>query len=123
MQTSQTCQTNTSRDRGLGLICISSRAKAALITTFLQAAINPNFTRNSYHNILYRHFVLEDKTAPMTRPTYFGEDFFKTIFQINDSVPNFEKISIKGVYEFLISSILRAKIDLPGIQGISLNGL
>ena len=39
-------------DGGLGLLNIQVRARAALISTFLQTAINPNFTRNSYHNYL-----------------------------------------------------------------------
>ena len=33
-------------DGGLGLICISCRAKAALITTFLETAIYQKFIRN-----------------------------------------------------------------------------
>ena len=75
------------KDGGLGLICISSRAKAALIPTFFQTAINPNFIRNSYHNLLYRHFVLEEQTLPMISPPYFRGDFFATIGKIKGSTP------------------------------------
>ena len=107
------------KDGGLGLICISSRAKAALITTFLLTAINPNFIRNSYLNLLYRHFVLEKQTPPMIRPPYFGEGFFETIRRLKSSIPSIELISIKGVYDFLVSSTLRAEIEIPGTQGSS----
>ena len=107
------------KDGCLGLICISSRAKAAFITTFLQTAINPNFIRNSYHNLLYRHFVLEEQTPIMIRPPYFGDGFFETIRRLKSSIPSIELISIKGVYDFLVSSTLRAEIQVPGIQGSS----
>ena len=51
--------------------------------------------------------------------TYFGGDFFETIRKLKDSTPNLELISIKGVYDFLISSTLRAEIEIPGTQGSS----
>ena len=38
---------------GLGLLCIQTRATAALIFSFLKIAICPDFNRNFYHNILY----------------------------------------------------------------------
>ena len=38
------------KDGGLGLLHIRYRAKAALLSTFLQTAINSNFYRNNYHN-------------------------------------------------------------------------
>ena len=37
-------------DGGLGLIHIQTRARAALLSTFLQTAIGKQFTRNHYHN-------------------------------------------------------------------------
>ena len=40
-------------DGGLGLIHIQTRARAALLSTFLQTAIGKQFTRNHYHNHLY----------------------------------------------------------------------
>ena len=88
-------------DGGLGLICISCRAKAALITTFLQTAINQKFIRNPYPNLLYRHFVLEEQTPPIIQPIYFGEGFFETVKKMKESIPNIELIYIKGVYDFL----------------------
>ena len=54
---------------GLGLICIQTRATAALITTFLQTAINPKFIRNEYHHVLYRHYVLDKKNPSTKTPT------------------------------------------------------
>ena len=48
---------------GLGLTCMRARAKAALISAFLETAINPKFIRNHYHNQLYRCRIL-NKRAP-----------------------------------------------------------
>ena len=49
------------KDGGLGLLHIRYRAKAALLSTFLQTAINPNFYRNNYHNVMYRKYVLNEQ--------------------------------------------------------------
>ena len=71
-------------DGGLGLMNIQIRAKAALISTYLQTAINPNFIRNHYHNLLYRYFVLKEQTPPIISPPYFGEDFFEIIRKLKE---------------------------------------
>ena len=108
------------KEGGLGLVCISSRAKAALITTFLQTAINPNFIRNSYHNHLYRHLVLQEQPTPLISPPYFSGEFYETIRSLKNTPVNIELISSKGVYDFIIASTLRAETEIPGTQG-SLN--
>ena len=92
---------------GLGLICIQTRATAALITTFLQTSINPTFTRNFYHNDLYRKYVLDEDIPAIVIPPSFKGDFFPNIRRLKDSSPNIEKISLKGVYDFLMSETLR----------------
>ena len=66
-------------DGGLGLFHITSRAKAALIATFLQTAANPNFQRDHYHNTLYRHYVLEEDIPAPAIPPHFRGDFFSNI--------------------------------------------
>ena len=91
---------------GLGLMCIQTRATAALITTFLQTAINPNFTRNYYHNDFRRYVLDEDITALIIPPSFKG-DFFPNIRRLKDSSPNIEIIPLKGVYDFLMSETLR----------------
>ena len=94
---------------GLGLLCIQTRPTAALISTFLQTAINPKFDRNHYHNLLYRRYVLDDITSDIKIPPYFMGDFFPTIRRLKDSVANIDKISLKGVYDHLMSDILRVE--------------
>ena len=69
-------------DGGLGLMNIQVRAKAALISTFLQTAVNPNFSRNFYHYHLYRYFVLGENFPKPDIPPNFAGDFFPTIRKI-----------------------------------------
>ena len=97
---------------GLGLLCIQTRATAALISTFLQTAVNPKFDRNHYHNILYRRFVLDNITSVIKIPPYFMGGFFPIIHRIKNSVVNIEQISIKGVYDFLMSDTLRIETQI-----------
>ena len=61
---------------GLGLICIQTRASVSLISTFLQTAINPDFDRNHFHNLLYRQYVLGDNIEAPKIPPYFAGEFF-----------------------------------------------
>ena len=42
---------------GLDFVHIECQAKAALIMTFLQTAINPNFQSNNFIQTLYLHYV------------------------------------------------------------------
>ena len=97
---------------GLGLLCIQTRATAVLISTFLQTAVNPKFDRNHYHNLLYCRYVLDDNTFIIKIPPYFMGDFFPIIHRIKNSVVNIEKISLKGVYDFLMSDTLRIKTQI-----------
>ena len=84
-------------------MCIQTRATAALITSFLQTAINPTFTRNYYHNDLYRRYVLDEDIPDLIIPPSFKGDFFPNIRRLKDSNLNIEKISLKSVYDFLMS--------------------
>ena len=83
------------------------------ITTFLETAINSKFSRNHYHNQLFRCYVLNERVPALKIPPYFGEDFFEIIRRLNSSIDNIEQISIKGVYDYLMSSILRTEIQTP----------
>ena len=55
---------------GLGLFHIKHRALAALIFTFFQTAINPNFRRNYYHESLFNNYVL-GVSHSLKIPIYF----------------------------------------------------
>ena len=89
------------------------RARAALISTFLETAINPRFIRNHYHNQLYRCRILSERAPALKALPYFDEEFFQTIRKLKKSVSNIEDISIKQVYDFLMSSVLNKEIDPP----------
>ena len=98
---------------GLGLTCMKLRAKAAMISSFLETAINPKFSRNNYHNQLFRCYGLNERASALKIPPYFEDDFFNIICNLNRSMANIEQISIKGVYDFLMSSILKNEIEPP----------
>ena len=98
-------------DGGLGFLNIQVRAKAALISTFLQTAINPNFTRNFYHNYLYRHYILGENFPKQEIPPNFSGDFFQTIRRIKDSPIDIEKCTLKQVYNFLMKDGLNVNKD------------
>ena len=82
---------------GLGLINIQVRARAALISTFLQTAINPNFSRNNFHNYLFRHFVLGENFPKPDIPPNFAGDFFPTIRKLKASLISLEECNLKTV--------------------------
>ena len=94
-------------DGGLGLTNIQIRAKAALISTFLQTAINPKFCRNFYHNYLFRHFNMEENFQKPDIPPNFAGDFFPTIRRLKDSNVTVEDCSLKDIYNFLMTDVLR----------------
>jgi exonuclease III len=94
-------------DGGLGLQHIHCRANAALISTFLQTAINPIFNRNHYHNVLYRHYVLlEPIAAPPPVPPHFKGDFFPSIRALAETGDP-GSMSLRDVYRFLLDRVLR----------------
>ena len=96
-------------DGGLGLINIQIRAKAALILTFLQTAINHKFCRNFYHNYLYRHFIMGENLPKPDIPPNFAGDFFPTIRRLKTSSINIEDCTLKNVYNFLMTDILQTE--------------
>ena len=87
------------------------RARAALISTFLETAINHRFIRN--HNQLYRCRILSERAPALKAPPCFDEEFFQRIRKLKKSGQNMEEISIKQVYDFLMSSVLNSEIDPP----------
>ena len=72
---------------GLGLLCIQTRATAALIFSFLQTAISPDFDRNFYHNVLYRKYVLAENINAPKIPHCFASNFFPNIRRLKTLSP------------------------------------
>ena len=94
---------------GLGLVNFKTCAKASLIATFLQTAINPKFTQIPYHNALYRHYVLS-KTMPVPAiPGNFPDDFFSTIKRALAELGDLENISIGKLYKYLVRGVFPSK--------------
>ena len=95
---------------GLGLVNIQTRARASLISTFLQTAINPEFSRNHYHNFLYRYFILEESLPKPDIPPNFAGDFFPTIRKMKSASISLENCDLKGLYKFLMADVLRDQV-------------
>ena len=64
---------------GLGLLNIQIKSKASLIRTFLETSVNPSYTHNIYHSLLFRAFVMQDVTISVSAPPYFAPTFFESI--------------------------------------------
>jgi hypothetical protein len=101
---------------GLGLNNIQCRASAALISTFLQTAINPTFTRNHFHNVLYRHYVLSEPGPAPSIPPYFRGNFFPNIRALTE-VGDPSTMSLKEIYNYLLNEVLRGEAEGPGPPG------
>jgi hypothetical protein len=98
-------------DGGLGLVHIQTRARAALMTTFLQTAIGKKFTRNHYHNYLYQFCVLGESIPRPEIPPNFTGDFFPTMRKLRDSGLDMEDCSLKQVYGHLMKEFLNDNDD------------
>ena len=69
---------------GLGINSVRYKAKAILIRTFLETAVNPKFRHSLLHSILFRFHVLGDNTVPNPGcPPYYPESFFDTIRRVH----------------------------------------
>jgi hypothetical protein len=98
-------------DGGLGLHNIDVRAKAALIYTFVQTAINPLYRRNHYHNTLFRHYVLNESLEAPAAPPHFKGDFFPKIQMLISMGGDMSTISFKSIYKMLLSEFLRETVE------------
>ena len=80
MKPSEVLLYRSTEEGGLGLQNIKCRAQAALVTTFLQTAVNPRFQSSLYHYWLYQYHVEEDRSLPDPgHPPYYKKEFFDTI--------------------------------------------
>ena len=64
---------------GLGMFNISAKAKANLIVSFLQTAVEGDYTTFPYHAALFEYFVEKKKTKSIINPPYYSQSFFQTI--------------------------------------------
>ena len=103
------------KNGGLGLVHFQTRAKASLIATFLQTAINPKFTPISYRNSLSRHYVFSEAIKAPAIPGNFPEDFFPTIKRALAELGALEDIYIGKLYEYLVRDVTRAP-RAPGAE-------
>ena len=106
-------------DCGRGLINIQIRAKAAFISTFLQTAINPKFCRNFYHNYLYQHFIMGENFPKPDIPPNFAGDFFPTIRRLKNSTIDIDDCTLKNVYNFLMTDILRTEQQAQNLNDLN----
>ena len=103
---------------GLGLFHIESRAKAALISTFLQTAANPYFQRDHYHNTLYRRYALEEDIPAPPIPPHFRGTFFSDIRALRKELGNIDTLTYKAIYKFLLKSLLSGEPNENGERAL-----
>ena len=88
---------------GLGLHHVSCKAKASLIRTFLETAVNPSFSHSLYHSLLFRAHVLKDDTVSVCTPPYYSDSFFKSIRWVEENTPlNVATMSTTQWYRVLV---------------------
>ena len=95
---------------GLGLLCVQRRALAFLISSFLETATNPRFTRNLFHEWLLRFYVFDEPLPKPVIPPYFRGDFFPTLRRLQAASVNLKLCNVKIVYNFLMDDLLRVDV-------------
>ena len=92
------------KDGGLGLMHVSTRALALLIGTFLETSIHPAFRHSLFHEHLYRYHVMGEHSLPDPGYTpYYNREFFNVICQYKNSTSmNIATMSIKQWYSTLL---------------------
>jgi hypothetical protein len=67
---------------GLNMHNVKYKSMAMLIRSFLETAVNPNYIHSLFHEALFNHHVLLDRSWPDPgAPPYFSPHFFSTIRQ------------------------------------------
>ena len=89
---------------GLGLHHVASKAKANLITTFLQTATGKTFQTSLYHSWLFRYHVLGEQDLPNPgMPPFYSNNFFETIKQVQDQFSlNPIHMSVNQWYQYIL---------------------
>ena len=102
---------------GLGLHHVLSKAKAHLISTFIQTAASKRFRISLYHSWLYRFHVDEDTSLPDPGYTpYYDKKFFDIIKFVKDKTPlNPVHMSVKEWYLLLVEqNVTKREVDQEG---------
>ena len=99
-------------DGGLGMYHIQSRAAAALTSTFLQTALNPNFKRNHYHNTLYCHYVLGESLSAPPIPPHFKGDFFLKLREMKENLGDLTFITFREIYKYFVQQITHRAVGM-----------
>ena len=102
---------------GLGLHHVASKAKANLITTFLQTATGNTFQTSLYHSWLFRYHVMGEEGLPNPGvPPFYSVNFFDVIRQVQDNSPlNPVYMSVKQWYQYLLEKhVIERELDDEG---------
>ena len=98
---------------GLGVNSIRYKAKAILIRTFLETAINPKFRHSLLHSTMFQFHVLGDASVPNPGfPPYYPPAFFDTIRKVHQRTPGrVSTMSIKDWTQLLTEENLTMMDD------------
>jgi len=101
---------------GLAMHHVKYKARAILIRSFLESAVNPRYSANLYHNVLYRYHVIDDKSLkdPGQSP-YYSKEFFKAIRRVvKEGLMNVAIMSTKEWYRVLMENDYTMELDAAG---------
>ena len=100
---------------GLSLFHVKMKAQAGLIRTFLETACMPKFRPSLYHQLLFRYYVLLDRSIENPGiPPFYNMDFFSTIQHVHLNTPlNVAHMTEKQWYQLLVEE----KITMAETQG------
>ena len=101
---------------GLGLLCVQRRGLAFLISSFLETAINPKFSRNLLHEWLLRFYVFDEPLPKPNIPPYFRGEFFPTLRRLQSASVNLKLCNVKTIYNFLMDDLLKVEETEVGGQ-------
>ena len=89
---------------GLALLHVKMKALAGLIRTFLETACSCKFRQSLYHQLLFRYYVLEDRSiADPGMPPFYNNEFFATTKYVHDQTDlNVAHMTEKMWYKFLL---------------------
>ena len=99
---------------GLGLYHVASRAKANLISTFIQTACGKAFKQSLFHSWLYRYHVLQEESLPDPGiPPFYGGTFFQIIREVNENTAlNPVHMAVKQWYLYILErDVLLRKVN------------
>ena len=89
---------------GLALLHVKMKALAGLIRSFLETACIPKFRQSLYHQLLFRYYVLEDRSiADPGMPPFYNKEFFATLKYVHEHTDlNVAHMTEKVWYKFLL---------------------